>query len=298
MVTTSVCGEEMCNEVNQETYQLIFPLSTVCFVMVKVIYAQGVKDGTLARLLPDPVTILGGLAGGKETWPDHEATGRAPYLRQTEGHKQLLLNFTKEVVSSDVFRKYAKNTLLSVYMMAVLESFLVLAYHNNYQAWMYECTHGKHKANKVAAATANDAEGSESENETPPRTAPVKEKPARLFTNNMKDSGGQFKGWSKEGIALFNEVTRRLREQREDTVDPILESFELQMMQGFQLVVDNDDGRVVLSGGQTEALETPRKRPVAEDDLEDMLPKKKRVTPEPTVNRASLGRDGSGGGQD
>jgi hypothetical protein len=133
--------------------------------------------------MPDPRVILGGLAAQRDQWPEDGDSTRAPYLRQTRDHQDLLVHFTKVMVMSERFRQKSTRSHLTRYMGSALEAFCVVTYVNNYDNWYEEAT----------------------------RT-PVQNPLGALLTAGMTR---RHMGWSDLGRAMYRRVGETLRGQRE-----------------------------------------------------------------------------------
>jgi hypothetical protein len=168
--------------------------------------------------LPSPHLILGDLADQEKTWPEVESESRAGYLRETAGHIDLLRYFTKICVTAAVFKSKSETKMLSKYMSAALEAFLVMVYVNNHDSWLAE-----YQASVPGTAVPEPA---------------VLQKSPKWFTANSRGKG-KYKGWTKEGMDLYNEVMRVITVQRSNKNYSV---FDTKLMKAF--VGDNNNKAV------------------------------------------------------
>jgi hypothetical protein len=168
--------------------------------------------------VPDTKLVLGDLAYHQDTWPNYDdpQPQRKPFLRETPSHQHLLHMFTRVTVGLDLFKKNSKLRPLTEYMGVCLEAFLVLTYHNSYQAWMDEWHRSKGTRGQPALSDLSDATGDSSK---------------KHYTADARGRG-KYKGWTDEGIDLYNRICEVLVRQRSDP-DPKLAQFEKELMDLF-----------------------------------------------------------------
>jgi hypothetical protein len=169
-------------------------------------------------ILPLPIDILGDLFNDEvHCWPKIKSRTRAPYLRETKSHLQLLRFFTKILVTAQVFKEESEklNKRLSEYMSPSLEAFLVVTYANNYNSWVDEGRGAGEIRRSASAATTTTtstttptggAEAAEMVSPTPARAC-------KIFTANSRGQG-KYKGWHQQAMLLYNEVQRVITYQR------------------------------------------------------------------------------------
>jgi hypothetical protein len=166
--------------------------------------------------VPDTKLVLGDLAYHQDVWPDYDEPLRKPFLRETPSHQHLLHLFTRVTVGLDLFKKNSGLRPLTEYMGVCLEAFLVLTYHNSYQAWMDEWHRSKGTRGQPALSDLSDGTGDSSK---------------KQYTANARGRG-KYKGWTDEGIDLYNRICEVLVRQRSDP-DPKLAIFEKDLMDLF-----------------------------------------------------------------
>ena len=153
--------------------------------------------------MPEPSDILGELAKNKnETF----------CLRARPQYKDLIANFAKCVCFASVFRKHCTHSPISRFMPPHLEAYMVLVYANHYDNWMGEFSQ-KDDATSTSDLSnlSNNSSGS-----------------GGKYTNKSK---GKHKGWSEDGIKLYNNMVERLKCQRADT--RLGKEFDEDMLQLF-----------------------------------------------------------------
>ena len=193
--------------------------------------------------LPTPTAILGGLdkVQGNED-PDEDAS---PCLRETSAHATFLYQFAKTVMRADAFKKFSNTWLLSAYMSTCLEAYAVLTYVNNYKYWKEEASRTTPAGGSVSEVTEpSSSDGS-----------------LRLYTATTRGTG-KFKGWSDDGIELYNRIEGKLRSQRND---PILSDFDKKLKTKY--LTNNDSGT---TGGGGSNIVAPRR-------AANNLPKRRRL---------------------
>jgi hypothetical protein len=160
--------------------------------------------------------ILGDLnLGNKASWPKYEDEDRQDYLREVPEYKNLVFYFLKEVLDNEDFSGNSCQQELSGYVDKTLEAYLVLTYVNSYANWMDECT-----KQEAEAAGGSVSELSNSDNS------------AKRFTSKGRGSG-KYRGWSQEGIELYNEMVDVIEEQRKDNGKDVLKDFERDLQSKF-----------------------------------------------------------------
>ena len=156
--------------------------------------------------LPTPEELLGDYIKPQSEWPTYDDAERRPCLRETEAHSELLFLFMEDVVITKCFRRCATAKKLSAYMHFSLEGYLVLTDVNSYESWKSE------------------VDSSSDTNQEP--TAP-------LYTAKSRGKG-KYKGWSTEGIMLYNQLCLIAKEQREDKEDLTLSAFDSNLLERFR----------------------------------------------------------------
>ena len=182
--------------------------------------------------MPDPWEILGGLAAPKASWPNHTDPDREHYLRETKAHEELLYCFTKVMVMNDYFRQKGLQKGVSSYMGASLEAFLVITYVNSYEAWTEECTGTTPPRRTVAFDKDGEESNSSSVTDSSAATT-TSQQSAKRFTAAAKGKG-KHKGWSLSGRELYSKIGEILKEQRLDSSNPVLSSFDQKLLERFK----------------------------------------------------------------
>jgi transcription elongation factor Elf1 len=160
--------------------------------------------------------LLGDLnIGNKASWPCYEDGNRQDYLREVPAYKDLVFYFLKEVLHNEDFSGNSFQEELSGYVDATLEAYLVLTYVNSYANWMDECT-----KQEAAAAGGSVSELSNSDSS------------AKRFTSKGRGSG-KYRGWSQEGIELYNEMVDVIEKQRQHNGKDVLKDFERDLQSKF-----------------------------------------------------------------
>jgi hypothetical protein len=194
--------------------------------------------------MPHPSDILGPLMKEEESWPvaycpEDDEGGK--YLRQTQAHADLLFHLTKVVVMYDTFKHQSKTELVSKYLSAGLEAFLVVAYLNGYDKWLLECisegpvsTNTEEGSADLSSVTHSASTGNSGTRDHTARTVssvvtPHSTGQPRFTAAAM--GAGKHKGWSDEGIILYQKVAVLLGEQRKDRN---LLGFERDLMERFR----------------------------------------------------------------
>jgi hypothetical protein len=168
--------------------------------------------------VPDPNLILGELSYPHGLWPAYEnKDNRKPFLRETSSHQHLLFLFTRVMVMSHNFKKYSSTRPLSQYMSVSLEGFLVITYYNSYLAWKDEWHQLRGTRAPALSEDLSDATGDSSK---------------KQYTANARGKG-KYKGWTDDGIDLYNQICEVIEKQRSDP-DPILANFEKDLMDQFR----------------------------------------------------------------
>ena len=157
--------------------------------------------------LPTPEELLGDYIKPRSEWPTDEDAEKRPCLRETQAHSDLLFLFLEDVVITECFRRCATAKKLSSYMHFSLEGYLVLTYVNGYESWKSELD-----------CSCGDT---------------VQEPTSPLFTAKSKGKG-KYKGWSTEGIMLYNQLVQMAKQQREDKEDLTLSAFDSNLLERFR----------------------------------------------------------------
>ena len=126
----------------------------------------------------------------------------------------------------DCFKMNAASAKLSLYMDHSLESYLVVTYVNSYYSWYDECKRqegGLVELTPILAPEEVSMMSALSEG-----TARVN----KMFTSNGRGSG-KFKGWSTNGVDLYNAMLEIIYAQREDVSRAILRNFEAILQRRF-----------------------------------------------------------------
>ena len=189
--------------------------------------------------LPTPEELVGDLlADDMEDWPEYDTPGRKPLLRETEGHTDLLFHFTKVVVMGPCFRDNSTTKLLSNYMTEHLEAFVVITYINGYNSWMNEVwkkqeNDGNQEVVDIRGVVGRTFAGSKRSHSDFLLTSPssVSLTPTKLFTENARGRG-KYKGWSSNGIELYNRIGRILGSQRR--VEALGKTWETKLLLEFK----------------------------------------------------------------
>jgi hypothetical protein len=167
--------------------------------------------------LPTPEKLLGDLFGKeKEQWPNFkDTTEREPYLRETKEHQDLLYYFAKTVLLREEYKRNHTSNNLSDYMKVTLEAFLVLTYVNGYAGWKEEMDR-------------------QQESSTEGEVSDISNVSSRLYTDKARGTG-KYKGWSKEGIILYNRVVEDIQKQRmgEEVDLEVLKEFDSKLKERF-----------------------------------------------------------------
>jgi hypothetical protein len=192
--------------------------------------------------LPDPSVFLGDLLpqpppvefppvsiGVPDPEDDEDEEAPPKYLREAKGYMDLLFHFTKVVVMAATFIANSNTKLLSKYMSPNLEAFLVLTYVNNYDAWKAEL-YGEPLPNQDSTSEEEDKDEQDQEHENNQQLAGSKRyrdgnsrlvsplnthQAKKKFTADARGRG-KFKGWTDEGMALYKQLTRIVKQQRAD----------------------------------------------------------------------------------
>ena len=220
--------------------------------------------------LPTPAALLGDLdvdAESLET-PDgqpeltvKDVLGRVgdlqikPMLRETKAHEDLLYHFTAAVITQEKFKEHVGIHAFSGYLWISLECFLVIAYVNGYDKWMWECKFGppkkKNRKRKKDdddedaedAGTTSSGTTSSGDSDTSPTTTPTAGR--TRFTEDALGAG-KYKGWKKGGICLYNMVHDVLKEQRANEKKiPVLAGYDDKMKNRF---LSADSSKKVTNG--------------------------------------------------
>lgn len=166
----------------------------VCLFAVQTVLCAKSRD-----ILPLPKDILGSYAYAQEQeFGQGQGSVRGERLlclRETDAHKEFLFQFAQSVTLLPHFIDWAAHKCLSEYMTSSLEAFAVLQYVNNYEEWNEDFMQAS-----MDEAIKEKGKGRETK---------------RKFTSITRGAG-KYCGWSKEGIALYNDVRNRIAEQRKD----------------------------------------------------------------------------------
>lgn len=157
--------------------------------------------------LPTPEELLGDYIKPQNEWPKNDDADRRPCMRETQAHSDLLFLFLEDVVITECFRRYATTKNLSAYMHFSLEGYLVLTYVNGYKSWKSEVDNSSGGTDQEATAL--------------------------LFTAKSREKG-KYKGWSTEGIMLYNQLCLIAKQQREDKDNVTLAAFDNILLERFQ----------------------------------------------------------------
>ena len=216
-------------------------------------------DNVKARVeMPTPEAIMGALLGPEIGWPA-STTGTSTNnngdkcLRHTDAHLEFLFHFTKVCVPYETFKMDSKTQLLSQYLSAGLESFLVMTYDNSYNKWMWECI--RDRGEEPGSTETTPEEGSEQlssvtnssviddaaaipniQTNLPAQTnraSPVSPLPSpnEKYTNGALGKG-KYKGWNDEGMLLYRHIATLLKEQRRD--GSLGTAFEIKLLDKFK----------------------------------------------------------------
>jgi hypothetical protein len=190
--------------------------------------------------LPTPAALLGDLdvdaeslvtKKGKPELTVKDVLGRVgdlqikPMLRETKAHEELLYHFTICVITQQKFKEQVAIHPHSEYLWISLECFLVIAYVNGYDKWMWECEFGppkkKNRKRKKRSEDDDDEEDAGTTSSGDSDTSPTDTSPTTTQTTTGRTrftedalGAGKYKGWSKGGILLYNLVHDVLEEQR------------------------------------------------------------------------------------
>jgi hypothetical protein len=171
------------------------------------------------EVLPTPEELMGGLVGrDHEEWPDYNDPDRSPWLREVDRYKNLLRDFTKEVLLFNEFRRGAHVKHLSEYMDATLEGFLVLVYVNNYEVWKMEAE--------------KEMENNDSSSEDGSVSLLTENSATSRYTHKARGKG-KFRGWTEEGIEMYNLIVEIVTMQRKDQTNEKTRDFERDLMRMF-----------------------------------------------------------------
>jgi hypothetical protein len=191
--------------------------------------------------MPDPDEILGDLNGYEEMSPEdmddeipliqRVTTQRKPCLRETVAHEDLIYYFTKAVVTTSTFNASYGKYKLDKYLWTSVESFLVVVYVNNYNAWIEEIESGPKPSKKRKQSDGDSDDEAEDTNDVSDVTTTSSS--TKKFTSRARGSG-KYNGWTSEAIRLYNRVWDVLTEQRKaDTTNPVLKNFDANMKTRF-----------------------------------------------------------------
>ena len=167
--------------------------------MLVIVAAIHKKD---AGQCPDPEAIMPFLSSGKDKWPTKQAAvgdgrrGVAGCLRQTKPYSDFLFNFARCFLSAKTFDMECKTKNLSQMMGATCEAFAVVDYANNYLSWKMEAM--QREGEEMSGLSEGSAGSSQS---------------AKPYTG-APGARGKYKGWSGEGLELYDKVVELLGEQR------------------------------------------------------------------------------------
>jgi hypothetical protein len=202
--------------------------------------------------MPHPSDILGAaLSGESSGWPEAYSPGsRRPeehnqYLRQTKAHADLLFHFAKVVVTYDTFKHQSTKDLISKYLTAGVEGFLVVAYLNGYDKWFMDCigqnqvpppgTEDSEQISSLSHGSAGQLAGQNTTftpTQSNPTSTPVTPLAATLtrFTSGAM-GGGKFKGWNQDGMRLYKKCVDLIGAQRRDV--GLSNTFERDLLERF-----------------------------------------------------------------
>lgn len=182
---------------------------------IQDLYRSGVN-------LPTPEALLGDLYNQEQSeWPEYDDVERKEYLRETAEHQDLLFYFLKTVVLNDCLRRNSKKKNVSEYIHRSLEAYLVLTYVNGYSCWKEEVDRDSEDVQGQETASGSSTDMSELTNVS------------RLYTDKARGKG-KFKGWSANGMRLYNEMTDIIELQRKDTTKVELKEFDSKLKERFQ----------------------------------------------------------------
>jgi hypothetical protein len=197
-------------------------------------------------VLPKPEEILGDLNGAEILPPDDidyvpvdPTIPKKPCLRETKAHEELIYHFTKCVVTTSTFNSNSGKHLLEKYLWPSLESFLVVAYTNNYETWMEEIERKQEQENQRKRKArdgedeedVNDRDEVDKDSSSSDDDVVTPNSSAKKFTR--KRGSGKYNGWSQEAIRLYNRVYEVLKVQRKDRTDDVLKYFDDNMKKRF-----------------------------------------------------------------
>lgn len=192
--------------------------------------------------MPDPDLILGELNGPTKDWPVNDEE-REDWLREVPEYQTILFNFLKEVLSKDEFRAKSGRDLLSSYVPECLEAYVILAYVNGYDSWKEECERQAGILPPVDTVTTREAVmGGREDGASSSSVSAVSYVTAgKRFTSKGRGSG-KYKGWSDEGIELYNKLVEIIEKQRKDTTDDRLKDFERKLKERFNTAKRGNQG--------------------------------------------------------
>jgi hypothetical protein len=130
-------------------------------------------------------------------------------LREVPEYEDFIFHFAECALYTTEFNEIKGSSLLSDYMPASLEAFMVLAYVNAFDSWMYEYNQKHDRAANEGVKT-----------------------PRRKFTDEARGAE-KYCGWSRAGILLHAQIAEKLTEQRQSKRTVRLELFEESLKDKF-----------------------------------------------------------------
>jgi hypothetical protein len=117
------------------------------------------------------------------------------------------------------FNECGHTKLLSSYMTPHLEAFLVVSYVNGYNKWkskaMVDSSSDEGRGGSPEKSAGGNKRPREEDSPAPslPSLSSVSMNSTKKFTENARGRG-KFKGWTEEGLSLYNKIIEFLEQQR------------------------------------------------------------------------------------
>lgn len=148
---------------------------------------------------PEPISMIPFWNHEKDKWPTKQTVndvrrGSVGCLRQTKPYSDFIVNFARCFLSAKTFETECKTKSLSQMMGSTCEAFAVIDYANNFISW-------KNEIRQDMGEEVSDLSEEGSTQSIKPYTGGVSAK-------------GKYKGWSGEGLELYDRVVELLEEQR------------------------------------------------------------------------------------
>ena len=127
------------------------------------------------------------------------------------------------------FGKVCKTETLSSYLSVAMESFLLLVYINGYNEWR-----------KTYGVPGDESSVTDDSTVSSDTTGSVRtgQKSGLRYTSEAKGAK-KYRGWSNEGLCMYNKIVKKLQLQRRQNITGKL--FEDNLLRVFMGTRDNED---------------------------------------------------------